>query len=65
MNSFNFSENETVEKPTIALFEQLGWETADGNAEVIGEKSSTWGRKTRARCGAGIAIHGGVAKAQS
>lgn len=47
MNSFNFSENETVEKPTIALFEQLGWETADGNAEVIGEKSSTWGRKTR------------------
>lgn len=43
--SFDYSEDSLVEQPTIELFSELCWETANCSYEKFGEKS-TLGRET-------------------
>lgn len=44
--STDYSENALVEQPAIALFEELGWPSANGFHEKVGGPSATWGRET-------------------
>lgn len=44
--STDFSEDTLVEQPTIALFEELGYETANCFYEKVGTSGSTLGRET-------------------
>ncbi len=41
-----YSEDKLVEQPTIALFSDLGYETANCFYEKVGTSSSTLGRET-------------------
>jgi len=44
--STDFSEDTLVEQPAIALFDELGYETANCFYEKVGGSSSTLGRET-------------------
>ncbi len=44
--STDFSEDTLVEQPAIALFSELGYETANCFYEKVGGSSSTLGRET-------------------
>src|SRR5262245_39793271 len=46
MTSADFSENALVEQPAIALFEELGWPSANCFYEKVGGTTSTLGRET-------------------
>ena len=46
--SGDYSENTLVEQPAIALFAQLGYETANCFQEQVGGSASTLGRETTA-----------------
>ena len=46
MTSTDFSENTLVEQPAIALFSELGYETANCFYEKVGGSASTLGRET-------------------
>lgn len=46
MVSTDYSENTLVEQPAIALFETLGWTSANAFSEKVGTTNSTWGRET-------------------
>ena len=46
MTSTDFSENALVEQPAIALFEELGWPSANCFYEKVGTTNSTLGRET-------------------
>ena len=46
MTSTDFSENALVEQPAIALFEELGWPSANCFYEKVGSTNSTLGRET-------------------
>ena len=46
MTSTDYSEDALVEQPTIALFCQLGYETANCFYEKVGSRGSTLGRET-------------------
>jgi type I site-specific restriction-modification system R (restriction) subunit len=46
MTSTDFSENALVEQPAIALFEELGWPSANCFYEKFGTTNSTLGRET-------------------
>ena len=45
--STNFSEDALVEQPTIALFDELGYSTANCFDERFGTTNSTFGRETK------------------
>ena len=44
--STDFSEDTLVEQPAIALFDELGYETANCFYEKVGTNTSTLGRET-------------------
>jgi len=46
MTSTDYSENALVEQPAIALFEELGWPSANCFYEKVGTTNSTLGRET-------------------
>ena len=46
MNSSDYSEDTLVEQPAIALFAELGYETANCFHEKFGTSGSTLGRET-------------------
>lgn len=46
MTSADYSENALVEQPAIALFEELGWPSANCFHEKVGGSASTLGRET-------------------
>ena len=46
MTSTDFSEDTLVEQPAIALFSELGYETANCFYEKVGGSASTLGRET-------------------
>jgi type I restriction enzyme, R subunit len=48
MTSTDYSENALVEQPAIALFEELGYETANCFYERVGPDNPTLGRETTA-----------------
>ena len=48
MTSTDYSENALVEQPAIALFEDLGWVSANCFYEKVGGSASTLGRETTA-----------------
>ena len=45
MTEQDFTEDKLIEQPTIALFAELGWETAECYYEVFGSQG-TLGRET-------------------
>jgi hypothetical protein len=46
MTSTDFSENALVEQPAIALFEELGWPSANCFYEKVGTTNSTLGQES-------------------
>ena len=54
--STDFSEDALVEQPTIALFKELGYETANCFYEKVGNMGSALGRETTKDVGLGMFV---------
>jgi len=58
MSSTDYSEDAIVEQPAVALFKQLGYETANCFYEKVGTSGSTLGRETTEGVGLGMIAEG-------
>ena len=58
MSSTDYSEDAIVEQPAIALFKQLGYETANCFYEKVGASGSNLGRETTEGVGRGMIAEG-------
>jgi len=54
----DYSEDTLVEQPAIALFKQLGYDTANCFYEKVGTSGSTLGRETTEDVGRGMIAEG-------
>lgn len=62
MTSTGFSENDLVEQPAIALFQELGWGFANGFHEKVGTSDSTLGRETTSEVILGTRLKSAIQK---